>query len=182
MTAVSTMDIPTTGPDPATSLSLAEAEAAIRALTDDDKASLMTIAMMYAGKTPYEHEDLVQEAVCRVLDGKRVWPRGLEPVKFLWGVVRSISSEWKKKRKPPKIIPEWVDPTGEERRAIAGLDAVKILALFDDDPVAKKIVQGMMEGMRGQELQDLSGLDKTDYESKRTKIRRRIEKFCKARL
>jgi hypothetical protein len=35
-----------------------------------------------------------------------------------------------------------------------------------------------MEGARGQELQDLCGLGKTEYESKRTKIRRRIEKLA----
>ena len=63
------------------------------------------------------------------------------------------------------------------RRANATIDAVKVIALFDDDPVAQAIVRGMMEGARGQELQDLSGLDKTDYESKRTKIRRRVEKL-----
>jgi DNA-directed RNA polymerase specialized sigma24 family protein len=179
MTAVSTMDCSTTGPEPADTaiLSLTEAEAAIRALTDRDKASLMTIAMMYARKTPYDHEDLLQEALCRVLSGKRAWPRDLAPVQFLWGVVRSIASEWKKKRKPPKMLPESADPASEERRAIAGLDVVKILALFDDDPAAQIIVRGMMEGARGQELQDLSGLEKTDYESKRTKIRRRIEKL-----
>jgi DNA-directed RNA polymerase specialized sigma24 family protein len=179
MTAVSTMDCSTTGPEPADAaiLSLAEAEAAIRALTDRDKASLMTIAMMYARKTPYDHEDLLQEALCRVLSGKRAWPRDLAPVQFLWGVVRSIASEWKKKRKPPTILPESADPASEERRAIAGLDVVKILALFDDDPAAQIIVRGMMDGARGQELQELSGLDKTDYESKRTKIRRRIEKL-----
>ena len=39
----------------------------------------------------------------------------------------------------------------------------------------------MMEGARGQELQQLSGLSKTDYESKRTKIRRRIEKLRRVR-
>lgn len=185
MTALSTMDISTTGPEPADSanLSVAEAEAAIRALTDRDKTSLMKIAMIYAGKTPYDHEDLVQEALLRVLDGKRIWPRDLGPTQFLWGVVRSIASEWKKKRKPPKILPETADPAGEERRANAGLDVVKILALFDDDPIAQIIVRGMMEGLRGQELQDLSGLDKTEYESKRTKIRRRLEKlWAKARL
>jgi len=68
-------------------------------------------------------------------------------------------------------------PAGEERRAIAGLDVAKIIALFDDDPAAQAIMRGMMEGARGAELQELSGLDKTDYESKRTKIRRRIEKL-----
>jgi DNA-directed RNA polymerase specialized sigma24 family protein len=179
MTAVSTMDFSTSGPEPAASasLSLAEAEAAIRALTDDDKASLMTIAMMYARKTPYDHEDLVQEAMYRVLDGKRAWPRDLAPVRFLWGVVRSIASEWQKKRKPPKVPAQCADPEGEERRAIAGLDVVRILALFDDDPIAQILVRGMMEGARGQELQELSGLAKTDYESKRRKIQRRLEKF-----
>jgi len=179
MTAVSTMDFSTTGPVPAEPaiLSLAEAEAAIRALTDDDKASLMTIAAMYARKTPYDREDLLQEALCRVLSGLRAWPRDLAAVPFLWGVVRSIASEWMKKTKPPKILPEGADPASEERRAIAGLDVVKILALFDDDAAAQIIVRGMMEGARGQELQELSGLDKTGYESKRTKIRRRIEKL-----
>jgi DNA-directed RNA polymerase specialized sigma24 family protein len=177
MTAVSTMDFSTTGPVPAASLSLAQAQAAIRALTDHDKVKLMKIARLYAGKTPYDDEDLLQEAMCRVLSGQRAWPCDLAPVQFLWGVVRSIASEWKKKRKPPKILPENADPAGEERRANAGLDVVKILALFDDDPIAQIIVRGMMEGARGQELQDLSGLDKTEYESKRTKIRRRLEKF-----
>ena len=35
----------------------------------------------------------------------------------------------------------------------------------------------LVEVLRGQELQELCGLDKTDYESKRTKIRRRLEKL-----
>jgi hypothetical protein len=74
-------------------------------------------------------------------------------------------------------MPDGADPAGEERRAIAGLDVAKIIALFDDDPPAQSIVRGMMDGARGAELQEMSGLDKTDYESKRTKIRRRIEKL-----
>jgi hypothetical protein len=115
--------------------------------------------------------------LCRVLSGARAWPRHLAAVPFLWGVARSIASEWQKKRKPPNILVDGADPAREERRAIAGLDVVKIIALFDDDPAAQIIVRGMMDGARGQELQDLSGLDKTDYESKRTKIRRRIEKL-----
>src|SRR5262249_5635962 len=103
------------------------------------------------------------------------WPRHVAALPFLWGVVRSIAWEWKSEL--PEHAPEAADPDGEERRAIAGLDVAKILGLFDDDPVAQAIVRGMMEGARGQELQDLSGLDKTDYETKRTKIRRRLEKL-----
>ena len=171
------MDCSTTGPEPADAaiLSLAEAEAAIRALTDRDKASLMTIAMMYARKTPYDHEDLLQEAICRVLAGTRAWPRQVAALPFLWGVVRSIAWEWKTEFVAPDHGP--ADPAGEERRAIASLDVGKVLSLFADDPAAQAIVRGMMEGARGQELQDLSGLARTDYESKRTKIRRRLEKI-----
>ena len=176
MTTVSTIDLSTAAPAPATAtLSLAEAGAAIRALSAADKTALMKLARLYAKKTPYDHEDLLQEAMCRVLAGARAWPRDVAAFPFLWGVVRSIASEWKTEF--IEYDPDAADVAGEERRAIAALDFVKVLALFDDDPAAQIIVRGMMEGARGQELQELSGLDKTDYESKRTKIRRRVEKL-----
>jgi len=176
MTTVSTIGLPTTGAESAAAaLSPAEAGAAIRALAAADKIALMKIARLYARKTPYDHEDLLQEAMCRVLSGARAWPRGLAALPFLWGVVRSIAWEWR--HETLDALPDGGDPAGEERRAIASLDVAKVLALFDDDPAAQLIVRGMMEGARGAELQELSGLDKTEYESKRTKIRRRIEKL-----
>ncbi len=176
MTTVSTIGFTTTGPEPAAAiLSPAEAGAAIRSLAGRDKVALMKIARLYAKKTPYGHEDLLQEAMCRVLGGARAWPRNLAALPFLRGVVRSIAWEWR--TEPPQTPGDSADPYGEERRANAGLDVAKIIALFDDDPIAQMIVRGMLEGARGQELQELSGLDKTEYESKRTKIRRRIEKF-----
>jgi len=176
MTTVSTIGYSTTGSEPAAAtLSVAEADAAIRSLGEGDKIALQKIARLHAKKTPYDHEDLLQEALCRVLSGKRAWPRDLAALPFLCGVVRSISWEWRKEI--PDTLPDGGDPEGEERRAIASLDVGKLFALFDDDPAAQIIVRGMMEGARGQELQDLSGLDKTEYESKRTKIRRRVEKF-----
>jgi DNA-directed RNA polymerase specialized sigma24 family protein len=177
MTTISTTGLPTSGYQAsAATLSRAEAAAAVRSLSPGDKTALVKIARFYAQKTPYDHEDLLQEAICRVLGGARVWPRDVPAVPFLWGVVRSIAWEWK--RELIEAVPVGADPACEERRAIAGLDVARIIALFDDDPVARMMVRAMMEGARGQELQELSGLDKTEYESKRTKIRRRIEKFA----
>jgi DNA-directed RNA polymerase specialized sigma24 family protein len=177
MTTVSTIGFSTAGPEPAAAtLSRTEAAEAVRSLAVADKIALMKIARLYAGKTPYDHEDLLQEAICRVLGGARLWPRNVPALSFLWGVVRSIAWEWKTQLLDAE--PEGADPDAEERRAVAALDVVKIVALFDDDPVAQRIVRGMMEGARGQELQELSGLDRTDYESKRTKIRRRVEKLA----
>jgi DNA-directed RNA polymerase specialized sigma24 family protein len=169
---VSIIGLSTTRPEPAAAtLSRAEVAAAVRSLTAGDKTALIKVARLYAKKTPYDHDDLLQEALCRVLAGTRAWPRGVQALPFLWGVVRSIAWEWKKEI--PDKAPDAADVEAEERRA----NATKVIALFDDDPVAQAIVRGMMEGARGQELQDLSGLDKTDYESKRTKIRRRVEKL-----
>ena len=172
MTTVSTA----VGTKPATAaLSPAEVAKAIRALTDGDKTAVMKIARVYAKKTPYSHEDLFQEAVCRVLSGARAWPRHLPALPFLVGVVRSIAWEW---RCDPSIdVAQAVDPHSGETRANAVIDVSRVVDLFTDDPVAQAIVVGMMQGARGQELQQLSGLSKTDYESKRTKIRRRIEKL-----
>jgi hypothetical protein len=157
--------------------SQAEVIKELKALTDGEKTALMKIASAYATKTSYGHEDLFQEAICRVLGGARAWPRNVTALSFLVGVIRSIAWEW---RSEPRGDPTDVaDPCSGEGRAIASLDVIKVIALFDDDPLAQKIVIGMMQGARGQELQDLSGLSKTEYESKRTKIRRRIEKLTK---
>jgi hypothetical protein len=176
MTTVSTIGVTAAGPEQAAAtLSRAEAGVAVRALSAADKVALMKIARLYAKKTSYDHEDLLQEALCRVLAGARVWPRQLAALPFLWGVVRSIAWEWKTEFFDAE--PDITDPEREERRAIAGLDVAKVIALFDDDPLAQTIVRGMMEGARGLELRAMSGLDETDYESKRTKIRRRIEKL-----
>jgi hypothetical protein len=156
-------------------LSQLEVETAIGRLTDGEKTALMKIAMLYARKTPYDHQDLVQEAFTRILSGRRVWPRGANASLFLGGVIRSIAWEWKRER--PFKVTEATDITVQERNANAAIDATRIVSLFNDDMVARKMVMAMMDGARGEELQSVSGLGKTEYESKRTKIRRRIEKF-----
>jgi hypothetical protein len=53
---------------------------------------------------------------------------------------------------------------------LAKIDVMKIIALFDDDPVAQKIVIAMMDGTGGEELEQLSGLNSTEYETKRKKF------------
>jgi DNA-directed RNA polymerase specialized sigma24 family protein len=176
------MDAVTSRMDAITSLSTpltqSEVEYAVKRLTDGEKTALMKIAMLYARKTPYDHKDLVQEAFARLLSGRRVWPRDAKAVVFVGGVIRSIAWEWKRER--PFEIPGATDVAVPERNAIAAIDATRIVALFDDDAAARKMVIAMMDGARGEELQSVSGLGKTEYESKRTKIRRRIEKFLAA--
>jgi DNA-directed RNA polymerase specialized sigma24 family protein len=151
-----------------------ELVAAIVQLTAGEKIAIMKIARLYARGTPFDHDDLVHEAFARVLEGRRIWPGHLPAVRFFGGVLRSIAWEWRRERHGEVPPVETATPAGGPD---AALDAAKIVSLFDDDPVAKRVVLAMMEGARGEELQAVSGLNRTEYQSKRTKIRRRIDKF-----
>ena len=154
-------------------LSLAEIESLISRLTVADRTRLIRIAQKYKGRIKYEPEDLVNEALCRILEGRRSWPRRVETMPFLVGVIKSIASEWK------QDLLEGIDLEDEragERGIFAGIDIRRIIALFDDDPIAKIILMGMAEGKSGEELEQASGLSPTECESKVKKVRRRIEK------
>jgi hypothetical protein len=148
----------------------------IKALTAAEKTALVKIARYYAKRTTYDYEDLINEAYSRVLDPeRRTWRSDVPPLIFLGGVMRSIAWEWRSESSSDGV--DVGDDGAGARGANAKMDAMKIVMLFEDDPVAQKIVVGMMEGARGEELEQASGLDKTEYESKRKKIRRRIEKL-----
>jgi DNA-directed RNA polymerase specialized sigma24 family protein len=138
-----------TSADP-TTLSQPEVAEAVARLTDGEKTALMKIARLYARKTPYDPQDLIHEAFARILGGRRSWPQGANTTFFLGGVIRSIAWEWRSEPLPDGK--ETTDVAVQERNAIAAIDAAKIIALFDDDAVAKKMVLGMMDGARGEEL------------------------------
>jgi hypothetical protein len=159
-------------------LSANEVTAAIAALSDADKTVLVKIARFYGRKSRYAHEDLIQEAICRVLEGRRAWPRELPGRVFLGGVMRSIAWEWKDELVGTES--DVGDDGAAERGANAWLDTKTIVGQFDDDPLAQRMVLGMMEGLRGDELEQASGLADKEYQSKRKKIRRRLEKMMLA--
>lgn len=166
---------------------------AIRTLTPADLARLRKVAGVYA-RSQIGPKDLLQEAFVRALDG-RSCPAHVDVVKFLAEAMRSIADgegEKVEHRLPRvSIVSKTGEPLTEALNcpdpapsaedgmisdASAALIRSKILALFEDDPIAQIIVEGMMEEMNAEELHELSGLDKTGYDSKRKLIRRRIDK------
>ena len=172
-------------------LSEAEVRKEINSLTAGEQTKLLKIASYYAwkGRISFEEPDeLVQEAIYRVLAGMREWPRDLEKLRFLAGVIKSIAGdrkramrqalEWTEEREVGEARRGLMDYEGKEARGIrAEIDVKLIMRHFDDDPIAKKILMGMAEGKRGEELEQASGLSPTEYQSKLKKIRRRIEKL-----
>jgi DNA-directed RNA polymerase specialized sigma24 family protein len=151
----------------------------LQSLTAPQKTALNKVARIYAGKTSYGHDghkDLIQEAYLRVLNGQREWPRDVAVVPFLAGVMRSIAWDWREEDHFEDAEPELIGH--EDQSALARIDIKKIIGMFSNDPAAQTILLAMAQGARGEELRKLSGLSPTEYESKRTKIRRQLEKLA----
>ena len=175
----------------------AEIAAAIRALSPAQWARLRAIAGHYHRLgCPMEAKDLLQEGFRRALD-ERNCPVSVDIVHFLDLAMRSIrDGELKRAKRRPVLVsppplggqpaqaPDAIDPApnAEERLAAADEDGARerkrqeIIGLFVDDLAAQVIVEGMLEGTRGEDLRALTDLDPTAYQSKRRLIRRRIEK------
>src|SRR5260221_3756631 len=79
-------------------LSEAEVRSEISSLTAGERTKLIRIASYHAkGRISFEElEDLVHEAIYRVLAGMRKWPRDLEKLRFLAGVIKSIAGDRKR--------------------------------------------------------------------------------------
>lgn len=148
-------------------------------------------AALYAGNRSIDDEDLLQEAFRRALDGSRKCPRTVDVVRFLCEAIRSIADgEHDKTDRKPVHLP--LDVESGERRDdhqmrsifsnpedhVRSEEAVSklqddLLTLMQDE-AAKMILMGIMEGLSGDDLCDLAGIDKKTLATKRRYIRRRI--------
>jgi len=169
---------------------------AIRAFSPANRARLRSAARYFGLARGLDPDDLVQEGLMRAID-ERNCPDNVSVVRFVVGIIRSIASgESDKLANQVDFIP--IDHTGgatdtvlsiadeaedAEAQLIAGERAEacrkmhgEIVALFADDQVALLVLEGMMDGMSVDEMLELTGLDRTAYDSKRKLIRRRISK------
>lgn len=169
-----------------------EVATAICALLPADWVRLRKTAQRYAAIRSMEPEDLLQEALVRAVD-TRVCPAHVDVVRFLAEAIRSIAhGEGEKIENKVPLIPisktgdmpdeavEVPDPAqSAESKMISEEDAARIrstvLSLFDDNPVARDVLEGTMENMTPEEICELTSISKTEYNSKRRLIRRRID-------
>jgi DNA-directed RNA polymerase specialized sigma24 family protein len=175
-------------------LTRVEVKRSISALTAADWLRLHKVARTLCREAAFQADDLLQEAFQRALEGTRQCARTLDIIPFLAGVMRSIASDWRKarKRRPEMSL---VTPTGwlqevvlqvRDNRCVADEVLVSneeaarlqqaIFALFADDAVAQRLLEGIMDGLAGPQLRSLTGLSETEFASKRRLIRRRIDK------
>lgn len=141
-----------------------------------------------------DHDDLLREAMTATLAGNRRWKK--QTVDFfthLAGVMRSLSSHWREQFDPqearlesefavtgergPSASPLAMAPTDApdpERLLDAKQQLAKIERFFASDPTVPRIIEGFRSGLTASEIQSLTGLSKTDYESALRRMRRGI--------
>ncbi len=132
-------------------------------------------------RRPGEEDEVIQDAICRVLEGKRPWPKGLNLFAFLSGVMKSIVSENPKigfRRNIDRDIEAAADAVSEAASAIDLVLETEVvtyvMALFEDDAETEALAEAIMEGWEKDDLLGLFNCDVTRYETVRKRFRRKV--------
>jgi len=149
---------------------------ALNLVTTMDLLRLKSIARLYARGLPADvaWDDLLQEAVTRVLTGKRVKPPDVPMVAFLAGIMRSLRSDHIRRLQHAQpqgteVLDLGADP---ERALMAVEELEKVRALFAGDSVVLNIIEGLAEGLTAEQVRTHHGITRKDYDSARKRMRR----------
>lgn len=185
---------------PEDSLTLQEVSAQLHALSAADFARAASLARMCAAGLPgMEARDLLQEALAQLMQGERVWRRGVHPLVTLKTAMHSISSNARKKGKGAIDWFATADDAADSKEDHALSAAVKeddrspdeivdarsqlryIESLVADDDDAGLVVTAWALGMRGEEAAQETGLDMNRYEAARKRVTKKLEPLAALR-
>ena len=170
----------------------AESAEALRRLSDDDLRRLQQLARLRViGLHAVDWRDLLHEAIARLLDGSRRWPRDVDLVVFLRETMRSIASDYWRRLEMPVVVAQSelavdeetgegvvdnaIDPLASPERLVSAAETLaRIEEAFEGDEDALKAMAGMAMGKSPKEIQEEAGLDETRYASTQRRIRRRL--------
>jgi len=170
----------------------AETALALNLFSEVDLLRLKTIARLYARGLPPDvaWDDLLQEALTRVLVGSRKQPEGVTMVAFVTGIMRSLKADYWRRRLRGSGSDDALridaasdelaevalqDPApGPERSLSARQELLAIERLFADDRVALQIIAGLSNGLSAEQIRVAARLSKTDYDSARRRMRRTL--------
>lgn len=168
---------------------------ALSSLSDVDMLRLRGAAIHYSLPSRYTWDELLSQMFCKVLDGSRKYKKGIHILAFLIKTMQSLaSSDCKSQKRKPECQLD-LDKPGKQDASVDSSNNIGqspedllilkdstahikgiILKLFTDKPDVKDVVEAIMEDMSRSEIQELTGLDDTGYETIRRYIRRRLKK------
>jgi DNA-directed RNA polymerase specialized sigma24 family protein len=163
-----------------------DAARAIAAMSDTDLVRLAALARLWSRGLPDElgWTDILNEAIVRVLDGSRPWPRHVPLLAFLSGVMRSICDDhWRRARREAlrrhgdvaDLDPIIGDGAPDPERMLAAAQALAAInRLFAADKQALQVIAGLSEGLTAAEICRRYGFEQRDYDTTRKRMRRKL--------
>lgn len=163
-----------------------ETEAAIGTLTDADVIRLERFARYHVFRyRAINPKDVLGEAIARVLDGRRSWPRDVKFPVFLRSVIRSIADEFRADAKATldgqseENLDALANRNGEPGNPIEKQVAERhlirdICELFDNDPHVKALLEGCELGLSAKEMQKTYGLSVHEFDAARKRLERTL--------
>jgi DNA-directed RNA polymerase specialized sigma24 family protein len=170
----------------------AETALALGRVSKMELLRLKTIARVYARGLPPDvaWDDLLQEALTRIISGARREPKDVPMVAFVAGVMRSLRAEhWRRVRRGPsgheavnmdqagddRRAIELCDPSPGPERSMSAQQEIRVIErLFAEDPVILKIIAGMGQGLSAARIRSALKISNTDYDSARRRMRRTL--------
>jgi DNA-directed RNA polymerase specialized sigma24 family protein len=164
---------------------------ALKLVSEMDLLRLKSIARLHARGLPADvgWEDLLQEAITRVLTGARRPPPDVAMVAFLASVMRSLRSEhWRRfsgragRREGAAGAPRSLarsaaaalrEAAPDPERSLLALEQLEaITRLFASDPVVLGIIDALGAGLTAEQICSRLALSRIDYDSARRRMRR----------
>jgi DNA-directed RNA polymerase specialized sigma24 family protein len=172
-------------------VTVAEIHDSIATMSEADAARLVAAAQAFSRLCGLDPEELLQEAMTRALEGTRTCERGTSLVPFICGVMKSFVSQENEARKAgfrPKVLVRDGQPVlpdvpandpSPEQSAISAVDDRPLLAEIEaaaaGDEQIQLLIEGIYDGMRGEKLQGLLGIDEKGLATVRRRLRRLIQ-------
>jgi DNA-directed RNA polymerase specialized sigma24 family protein len=123
-------------------------------------------------------DDLVNEAFERILSGKRPWPSDVDRGSFFNGVMRSISSQWRKEDYRELLAEDQEGGTGESCTIEPDHDlndlVFKMRQALGEDEKAKDMFEHMLVDRDREEVQSAIGVDATGFDTVRRRMFRHL--------
>lgn len=181
-------------PEPEERLSRAEVEAALKALTPADWGRAHTIARAFCGGlTGWTPDDLLQEAMCSLLEETRVWRPGLHPLVVLKVAMHGISSNARKHNDlnpvDANVVVDPFQPDEDDKTpvahgtftitpedALSGKEQMAALyAALGGDKDLEELAEAWANGFRGADAREVLGWDEKKYDAARNRLLRRLK-------
>jgi DNA-directed RNA polymerase specialized sigma24 family protein len=165
----------------ATHLTVGEVRRIVGRLRTPDILRLSALARTWAtGLRQHDADDLLNEALDRVLSGRRPWPSDVPLPAFLSQVMRSIASQWRRenRREPLKEDETRKVPQeeGHDPGACYEMDDLisRMRHALVGEPGALGVLDHLLADSDREEAQTALGIDATQYDTARRRMVRHL--------